>query len=521
MATIIDSQNALKRQVIFAVLSLTAIGATIATIWHRLESHTHAMNLIAPPLLAIFSLALLIRLYKSPKSLHQVMHLGLLGAVLFVIVPSWSFTLEAFLSSNTSLVSRFPPLISGLFLILMLMMIILRPRHLLVAALGTWGAIAMPILTYLILHPSELTTLRGLDLVISLGPAMGVQIVLLLFFNRLQDLVDRLYQERLQYYEQIIERQTIRQRAMEQAVTQIHNGPLQTLALLMREVQQKTLPSPELLQRLTALNQEIRTVGHSLTDESIDSININPTTSNPIKSDHIGADLVGVNQIHNNRIIKIQGIDSQLIQSQENTDQIVNNQAKTNQFFTNQFSTETQFQSFENVFEHSLENPLEQTLRLGEGTCIDLTYPLHNLLHEVYVLTLKRNLPCFRTIQVKVRNFALLEPTYLTLELKRDLCLWLEEALCNVGKHAQGVTRITVTGEANDNYYTLKVQDNGLGLKSALTQQGTQLCTQLAKRLGGTFQRKSLPQGGVICELSWPVIPDGGDRPLNSNQKPD
>ncbi|NJM44956.1 MAG: hypothetical protein HC860_01370 [Alkalinema sp. RU_4_3] len=442
MPTILDSQNALKHRVMLAILSLTTVGAAIATMLHRLDPHPHWVNLIAPPLLGIIALALLIRLYTAPKSLQQVINLGLLGAVLFVVVPSWYFTLAAFIAPDTTLVGSLPPLISILFLIMMIMMTALRPRHLLGTALITWGAMAAPILTYLLLHPAELTTLRGLDLVIALGPAMAAQIVLLLFFNRLQDLVDRLYHERLQYYEQIIERQTIRQRAMEQAVTQVHNGPLQTLALLMRAVQREQIPAPELLQRLNELNAEIRAVGQSLTQD---------------------ADL-------------------------------------------DHRSTER--------FADRLEQPLfEQTLRLGEGSRVDLNNPLHNLFHEVYALTLKRPLPHFQTIRVKVRNFAPLESSNLTLELKQDLCLWLEEALCNVGKHAQGVTRLVVTGELvvterqDHRDYLLTVRDNGLGLTPELGHQGTQFCHLLADRLDGTFQRRSLPDGGVICQITWPLVP--------------
>ena len=425
MSILLDSQNALKRRVMLAILSLNTIGASLATLFHRLEPNPYPINLIAPPLLALFSLALLIRLYKVPQSLQQVMNLGFVVAVFLMIIPSWFFTLRSFLSPGLPLVSSFPPLMSGLFL-MMMMMILLRPRRLIGAALLTWGAIALPILIYFLVHPNELATLRGLDLAIALGPGMGVQIVLILFFNRLQDLIDRLYQERLQYYEQIIERQSIRQRAMEHAVTQIHNGPLQTLALLMRDVQQGR--SADLLQRLDALNTEIRTVGHSLTDPS----EVEPT---------------------------------------------------------------------------------EYILRLGEGTQIDLNHPLHHLFHEVYAVTLKRQLPHFRTIQVKVRNFAPLESPMLALDLKRDLCLWLEEALCNVGKHAQGVTRLTVTGQHcenhyGENHYVLKVQDNGAGLDPTANPLEAKFCTLLAQRLEGTFQRTTLPKGGVLCELSWACRPN-------------
>jgi hypothetical protein len=382
--------------------------------------------------LALTCLILLIRLYTKPQSLQQVIHLGLLAGVLFLVVPSWFFTLKAITSSSTTLVDTLPPIIPALFVLTLVMLIALRRQRLVIATLIAWIAIAAPILVYLLLHSRELLSSRGLDLFISLGPTMGIQIVLILFYNRLQDMVERLYTERLQYYTQIVEHQAIRQRAMEQAFTQIHNGPLQTLALLLRDVQLETTPSSQLLQRLHDLNAEIRAVGRSLTDEALSE-----------QQEAAALDTLG---------------------------------------------TAT----------------FEQTLRLGEGTCIDLNRPLHNLLYEVYALTLKRNLPYFQTLRVKVRNFAPLEQSTLTLEMKRNLCLWLEEALCNVGKHAQGTTRIVVTGQHHQGQYVLKVQDNGAGLKPG-QGQGTKQCNLLAQRLGGQFRRESLPKGGVICELSWCV----------------
>lgn len=423
----------LKRRVVLAMLSLATIGAITATVLHRLQPHPHIVYLITPPLLAITFFILLIRLYTKPESLQQVVNLALLGAVLFVVVPSWLFTLKALASPSTTLVGSLPPVTPALFVLTMVMLIALRRRQqLVIATLIAWITIAAPILTYLLLHPLELQTSRGLDLFISLGPTMGIQIILIVFYNRLQDMVERLYTERLQYYAQIVERQAIRQQAIEQAFTQIHNGPLQTLALLLRDVQLEQMPSPQFFQRLNDLNAEIRAVGRSLTDEA-----------------HPG---------------------------QQSATDLATLEPAT----------------------------FEQTLRLGEGTCIDLNRPLHNLLHEVYAFTLKRNLPYFQTIQVKVRNFAALEQPTLTLEMKRDLCLWLEEALCNVGKHAQGTTRIVVTGQHHQGRYILKVEDNGAGLKPE-QGQGTKQANLLAQRLGGQFRRESLPKGGVICELSWSV----------------
>jgi hypothetical protein len=95
MSTVLESHKILKRRVVLAILSLTTISATIAAILHRLQPNHHIVDLIAPTLLAIASLILLIRLYKKPESLQQVTHLAILGGVLFVVVPSWLFTLEA------------------------------------------------------------------------------------------------------------------------------------------------------------------------------------------------------------------------------------------------------------------------------------------------------------------------------------------------------------------------------------------------------------------------------------------
>ncbi|MEM9926926.1 MAG: hypothetical protein AAF915_24810 [Cyanobacteria bacterium P01_D01_bin.50] len=432
MSTILAPQSKLKRRVILAVLMLMFVGATIATIVHGLEPNTYPLHLIIPPLSAITSLILLVRLCTKPQSLQQVINLGILQGVMFIVVPCWFYSLKAFSSSNISLVDNLPPISSVSLMLMTFMLITVRPQRLFLATILLWIGVAGPILTYFIFNPKELYSLRGLDLLMSFGPVMGTQTALIFLHNRLQSMVESLYTERLQYYAQIIERQSIRHKAMEQAFTQIHNGPLQTLALLQRDVQ-KEQNLTKFLQRLNELNSEIRAVGRSLTEE-------NNTASKSVSS-------------------------PETLESANS----------------------------------------ENSLRLGEGSYIDLNLPLHNLLHEVYSLTLKRNLPCFQTIRVKVRNFAPITQPSLTLEMKRDLCLWLEEALCNVGKHARGVTRIVVTGEERQNNYILKVQDNGCGLKPGKEQEGTKHSHLLAKRLGGEFRREPLPKGGVICELSWKV----------------
>lgn len=146
----------------------------------------------------------------------------------------------------------------------------------------------------------------------------------------------------------------------------------------------------------------------------------------------------------------------------------------------------------------------EESLRLGSGLILELNRPLHDLLYEVYSSTLERQeFEHFKTLKVKVRNFDPIDDKYLTIEDKRGICLFLEEALCNIGKHAQGVKRVQASGVYSANKYNLWIKDNGSGIKSKVENKGTKHFKILAKQLGGEFRRESVSPCGTICKLSW------------------
>ena len=233
-----------------------------------------------------------------------------------------------------------------------------------------------------------------------------------------------------QYSRELEKRVEVRQQTMEQAFTAIHNGPLQTLALLLREIQARQISSQIMFGKLKGLDAEIREVGQNLTEaEQAEDIPTDGTRKRAPQS----------------------------------------------------------------------------KIRLGEGTILELDRPLHELFYDIYTLTLKRNFPHFKTIRVKVRDFEPLDDSAMDIEIKRELCRWLEEVLCNVGKHAQNATRVVATGKHQQEWYVLKVEDNGPGLSSLAEHQGTKYCQKQAQHLGGRFKRESLPQGGTLCELSWPL----------------
>lgn len=210
----------------------------------------------------------------------------------------------------------------------------------------------------------------------------------------------------------------IRQHTIERTFVVIHNGPLQTLAKILRHVQDQDLEQDQLLEDLKNLNYEIREVGEYLKLEALDR---------------------------------------------------------------------------------------EESLRLGSGLILDLKLPIRDLLYEVYSHTLQRNFPCFKTLKVKAYSFAPIEEQYLSIEQKRELCQFLEEVLCNVGKHAKGVTRLSATGKQSEGWYTLSIKDNGAGIHSCYEGQGTKQCLNIARQLKGKFQRKSLGDKGTVCELTWSI----------------
>jgi len=159
------------------------------------------------------------------------------------------------------------------------------------------------------------------------------------------------------------------------------------------------------------------------------------------------------------------------------------------------------------IYEFLQQEPPSQdwSLYLGKNLVINLQYPLHEILYQVYSHTLERDFPYFRTIKVKICTFEPIEDKSLGIENKRGICRFLEEALCNVGKHATGVTCLQVTCSAAQGWQTLTIVYNGLGTNSSREGRGTQQSKYLAQEIQGKFRRISLAPRGTLCELSWPM----------------
>ena len=227
---------------------------------------------------------------------------------------------------------------------------------------------------------------------------------------------DWVLRSRLKENQRVIEE---RQRMIEQTFDVIHNGPLQTLASLLRQIRDRNLSQEQLFSALENLNREMRGIGEHLKQETL---------------------------------------------TQENS------------------------------------------LYLRDGLKVDLKLPVHELFFEVYSITLERSdFPRFETLKIAC-YFEPIEQLPLSIEHKRSLCRFLEEALCNVGKHAEGATHLNVTGTQSKDWYSLEIKDNGVGIRSSIDGEGTKHARKVAARLGGQFKRAASSPKGTLCKLTFPLV---------------
>ncbi|MBW4507681.1 MAG: CHASE2 domain-containing protein [Scytonematopsis contorta HA4267-MV1] len=150
---------------------------------------------------------------------------------------------------------------------------------------------------------------------------------------------------------------------------------------------------------------------------------------------------------------------------------------------------------------------MNQSLIFGDESYLQT--PLPELLYQVYEHTLGRDLPGFTTIVSYIPpDFSPLEDCPLTVEQKQSLCIFLQEALCNVGKHAAKATCLDVFCRKDKAKYSLFVIDNGVNLEMVNLYQegrGSVQAKELARLLKGKFSRRQNHPSGTVCELTWSI----------------
>lgn len=217
-----------------------------------------------------------------------------------------------------------------------------------------------------------------------------------------------------------------RRLTIEQTFEAVHNGPLQSLAVMSREVKSGDTSLQNLATQLDSLNQELRGLYAQMGEESLD-----------------GGD----------------------------------------------------------------------RLYLNNDLVLDVRNSLPELLNQIFTHTLERPFPGFKTLRFCITpDFSPLQECLLSPSQKRGVCLFFEEALCNVGKHALNATRLEIKCTKNNTGYSLSVSDNSPMSNVAdfnlfYAGQGTKQAKQLAQDLKGKFERIPNQKRGVQCKLTWPVHP--------------
>ncbi|MFK8183008.1 MAG: CHASE2 domain-containing protein [Phormidesmis sp.] len=162
------------------------------------------------------------------------------------------------------------------------------------------------------------------------------------------------------------------------------------------------------------------------------------------------------------------------------------------------------------IFEHMRQSAADNDhkLYLADNSILDLQQPMPYLLYQVYEQTLRQSMPGFSSLLNCIPpNFECLGQGQFRIDQKRGLCLFLQEALLNVGKHAIEATFLEVDCYIEDQCFWLKILDNGMSpVKTPMRmREGTRQAMTLARSLRGTFRRYPKDETGVICELIWPI----------------
>ncbi|MBN8564227.1 MAG: CHASE2 domain-containing protein [Leptolyngbya sp. UWPOB_LEPTO1] len=141
-----------------------------------------------------------------------------------------------------------------------------------------------------------------------------------------------------------------------------------------------------------------------------------------------------------------------------------------------------------------------------------LENPTSELLYQVFDETLQTDAPGFRKIRTTIENFKDFDDCPLTPKQKQALCLFLEGALQNVGKHAIEATELQILYKPSQGKHRFQIIDNGLKKEGAINISGTSDLSKsrgsrqaegIARLLGGEFQLKPLEPHGMLCELTW------------------
>ena len=191
-----DPDDRYLRVAMMVMLSLALLAGVCATAMHWLGPVHRPMDRVLPPVVSVLLAGLVCALWLRPAWVGVITRIALCLSALTLMAPAWLYTVQASLSPDVLLIDTLPP-ISSLFAVFMAMLMIFVPgRRAYAAAAVGWLLVASPVLVYLLSHPGELGTPRGVDLAMAFGPASLMLVVLLPVQRGLMGKIQRLASER-------------------------------------------------------------------------------------------------------------------------------------------------------------------------------------------------------------------------------------------------------------------------------------------------------------------------------------
>jgi diguanylate cyclase (GGDEF)-like protein len=176
-----DIDDAWTRKLTRTLLLVSSLGFGLATVIHYLDPTPRPLDQILPPINCLTYLGLLAYYWHHPASQKIVFRLWLYTILSTLAISAWYFVIKVVLSDQLQLSEELPPLAPALLMIHATTSIFAEPKESFKVGLISWLLIALPILGYLVSHPSDLFTPRGIELFVMFGPAMLFSVVFLEF----------------------------------------------------------------------------------------------------------------------------------------------------------------------------------------------------------------------------------------------------------------------------------------------------------------------------------------------------
>lgn len=191
-----DPRDRYVRRAALTVLFLGVLTCGFVTVLHRLEPTADRLDLVFPPVLLVVITILWLVLFWFPGTLRVVLWVAFSFALLVGVLSIWAFCFMAFQSPEVQLVVVLPPVLPMLLPVWVFMLVFLNSPRAFWLGVLSWLLMAAPVLGYFWLHPAELWTPRGVDIVVILLPASTVLLALLPIQEGMNRRVSGLQRER-------------------------------------------------------------------------------------------------------------------------------------------------------------------------------------------------------------------------------------------------------------------------------------------------------------------------------------